>query len=86
MALTDPVIKMHFLFLVSNVISSFPNEIEINCVGFNVFMSGFFLWFLYSVNLTEYVAMDPRVSVCVSVFLSVCVSVSSLQPKRVDRF
>merc|ERR1712074_319768 len=29
--------------------------------------------FLYSVNLTEYVAMDPRVSVCVSVCLSVCV-------------
>merc|ERR1712105_212000 len=31
--------------------------------------------FLYSVNLTEYVAMDPRVSVCVCVCLSVCPSV-----------
>ena len=28
--------------------------------------------FLYSVNLTEYVAIDPRVSVCVSVCLCVC--------------
>merc|ERR1712240_634048 len=30
--------------------------------------------FLYSVNLTEYVAMDPRVCVCLCVCLSVCVS------------
>ena len=29
-------------------------------------------FFLYSVNLTEYVTMDPRVSVCVSVCLCVC--------------
>merc|ERR1712090_55944 len=28
---------------------------------------------LYSVNLTEYVAMDPRVCVCLCVCLSVCV-------------
>merc|ERR1711983_641334 len=28
--------------------------------------------FLYSVNLTEYVVIDPRVSVCVCVCLSVC--------------
>ena len=32
-------------------------------------------WFLYSVNLTEYVAMDPRVSVCVCVCVSVCLCV-----------
>ena len=31
--------------------------------------------FLYSVNLTEYVAMEPRVCVCVCVCLSVCLSV-----------
>ena len=31
------------------------------------------LFFLYSVNLTEYVAIDARVSVCVSVYVSVCV-------------
>ena len=42
--------------------------------------------FLYAVNLTEYVAIDPRVSVRVCVCVSVCVSVSSLQPKRMDRF
>ena len=37
-------------------------------------------------QITEYVAIDPGVSVCVSVCVSVRVSVSSLQPKRVDRF
>jgi len=31
--------------------------------------------FLYSVNLTEYVAMDPRVSVCLCVCVCVCLSV-----------
>ena len=31
--------------------------------------------FLYSVNLTEYVVIDPRVSVCVSVCVCVCVCV-----------
>merc|ERR1712074_404214 len=31
--------------------------------------------FLYSVNLTEYVAMDPRVCVCLCVCVSVCLCV-----------
>ena len=46
--------------------------------------------FLYSVILTEYVAIEPRVcvraSVRLSVCLCVCLCVSSLQPKRIDRF
>ena len=53
---------------------------------FAIFRYNVFSRFLYSVNLTEYVAIDARVSVCLSVCLSVCVSVSSLKPKRVDRF
>ena len=44
------------------------------------------VFFLYSVNLTECVAIDTRVSVGVSVCVSVYVSVSSLQPKRMDGF
>ena len=42
--------------------------------------------FLYSVNLTEYVAMDPRVCVCLCVCVCVCLCESSLQPKRMDQF
>ena len=50
--------------------------------------------FLYSVNLTEYVAMEPRVCVCmyvcvcvcVYVCVCVCVCVTALQPKRMDGF
>merc|ERR1712074_95864 len=38
-------------------------------------MDPYFSVFLYSVNLTEYVAMDPRVCVCLSVCLCVCVCV-----------
>ena len=34
--------------------------------------------FLYSVNLTEYVAMNPRVCVCLCVCVCVCVCVSHL--------
>ena len=41
--------------------------------------------FLYSVNLTEYVAMDPRVSVCVSVCLCVCVSVCVISTAQTNR-
>merc|ERR1712074_379367 len=38
-------------------------------------MDPYFSVFLYSVNLTEYVAMDPRVCECLSVCLCVCVCV-----------
>merc|ERR1712074_457537 len=41
--------------------------------------------FLYSVNLTEYVAMDPRVSVCVSVCVCVCVSVCVISIAQTNR-
>ena len=46
----------------------------------------FFFLFLYSVILTEYVRIEPRVSVCVSVCLCVCVSVSALQATGLNRF
>ena len=41
---------------------------------------------LYSVILTEYVAMEPRVCVCMYVYMCVCVCVTALQPKRMDGF
>ena len=34
-----------------------------------------FIGFLYSVNLTEYVAMEPRVCVCMYVCMFVCIYV-----------
>ena len=39
----------------------------------NIYQWILFYVFLYSVDLTEYVAMEPRVCVCLSVCLSVCV-------------
>ena len=44
------------------------------------------LLFLYSVNLTEYVAMEPRVCVCMYVCMCVCMCMTALQPKRMDGF
>ena len=51
-------------------------------VNLNWFL--FKLLFLYSVILTEYVAIEPRVCVCVCV--CVCLCVSPLQPKRMNWF
>ena len=45
------------------------------------------LFFLYLVNLTEYVVILPRLSIFLCVSLSSrCLFVSSLQPKRINRF
>ena len=43
-----------------------------------------FFSFLYSVNLTEYVAMDPRVCVCLSVCVSVCLCVCVISTAPTD--
>ena len=46
-------------------------------------------YFLYSVILTEYVAIETEgvcMSVCVCVCVSVCLCVEALQPKRLCRF
>ena len=47
-----------------------------------------YMVFIFSKILTEYVVIEPRVSVrvCVCVCLSVCACVSSLQPIRMGRF
>ena len=49
-----------------------PITMQSQYVNFSLQHSVQAILFLYSVNLTEYVAMDPRVSVCVSVCLCVC--------------
>ena len=45
-------------------------------------------WFLYSVIFTEFIAMEPRVCVCVCVCvfvcLSVCLSVCGSSPAQTD--
>ena len=42
------------------------------------------LLFLYSVNLTEYVAMEPRVCVCMYVCMCVCVCVCDSATAQTD--
>ena len=61
-----------------------PMRKNTNTVRRNTWAENLINSLLCSVILTEYVAIEPSVCVCVSVCLCVCVS--SLQPKRMNRF
>ena len=69
---------------------SFKNKRSCQPITFDYLKIDFFLSvFLYSVILTEYVAIETKgvcMSVCVCIYMCVFLCVEALQPRRLCRF